>query len=55
MTVADKKKTWRTVQIPDGLVGEIEKYLKTAEAERRGFHTVSGFIVHSVRKELGLG
>ena len=44
---------WRTIQIPDGLVKEIEKFLKTEEANKKGIHTISGFVTYSVRKELG--
>ena len=54
MSNGDKKKKWHAVQIPEGLIIEVEKYLKTEDARRRGFHTISGFVVHAVRKELGL-
>lgn len=55
MANGEKKKKWHAVQIPEGLVSEVEKYLKTEDARKRGFHTISGFVVHAVRKELGLG
>ena len=32
-------KEWRTIQIPDGLVKEIEKFLKTEEAEASSYHS----------------
>lgn len=49
-----KKRVWRTIKIPDGLITEIEKYLQTKDAEKRGFTSISGFVEHAVRKELGL-
>lgn len=49
-----RKRVWRTVKIPDGLIIEIEKYLETKDAEKRGFTSIAGFVEHAVRKELGL-
>lgn len=48
------RKQWAAVRIPKGLLEEIEKYLKTKEAEKRGFTSASGFAEHAIRKELGL-
>ena len=46
------KNNWRTVQVPEGIISEIEKYLKTPEAKKKGIHTISGYIAHVLRKEL---
>jgi hypothetical protein len=53
--MAKVKKKWRAVMIPGGLVDEIEKYIETPEAVRRGFTSIASVVEHSVRKELGLG
>ena len=46
----DKK--WRTVQVPEGLAKEIEKYLKTKDADKKGIHSISAFITDAIRKQL---
>lgn len=47
-----QQKEWRTVKIPDGLISQVEKYLASKDAAKRGFTSISGFIVYSVRKEI---
>ena len=47
-----KEKIWGNVRVPQGLVEEIEKYLASADAKKRGFTSVSQFVAHSLRKEL---
>lgn len=46
------KREWRTVQIPDGLIDQIEEYIKTEEAKRRGFTSISAYVSYALRKEL---
>ena len=49
---AKLKRSWRTVQLPEGIVRQIEAYIKTKDAEKRGLNTISGFVVFTLRKEL---
>ena len=46
------EKRWRTVNVPTGLVDQIEKYLKTPDAKKKGFTSISSFISYILRKEL---
>lgn len=46
------EKLWRTVNVPTGLVDQIEMYLKTPEAKKKGFTSISSFISYTLRKEL---
>lgn len=46
------KKEWRTVQIPEGIVRQIEKYLKTEEAKNLGITSISSYVTFTLRKEL---
>ncbi len=48
----NSEKIWRTVNVPSGLVDQIEKYLKTTEAKKKGFTSISSFISYTLRKEL---
>jgi len=43
-------KEWRTVQIPEGLVNQIEEFIKTKEAQRLGISSISGYITYVIRK-----
>ncbi len=43
---------WRTVQVPEGIILEIEKYLKTNDAKKRGFNSISAVVTECLRKEL---
>ena len=45
------EKRWRTVNVPTGLVDQIEKYLKTHDAKKKGFTSISSFISYILRKE----
>jgi len=47
-----KEKIWGNVRVPQGLVEEIEKYLRTDNAKKRGFTSVSQFVSHVLRREL---
>ena len=40
---------WRTVQIPSELIDLVEKRLRK---KGNTHHTISGFVVYSIRKEL---
>ncbi len=57
-SMQDKKynvrKNWRTVQVPTGLVIQIEEFLLTDEAKRIGVNTVTGYIAYSLRKTLDI-
>ena len=47
-----KKKEWRTVQVPEGLIARVEKFLGTKQAYDLGIDSISAFITYAVRKEL---
>ena len=51
--VMKKKKPWKTVQIPEALLVQIEAYIKTQEGKKRGLTSVSAYVSHAIRKELG--
>lgn len=43
---------WSGVQIPTGLKKEVQKYLKSSDAKKRGFVSVSAFVSHCIREQL---
>ena len=43
---------WRTVQVPEGIISEIEKYLKTPDAKKKGLTSISAVVTACLRKEL---
>jgi hypothetical protein len=49
-----KKKKYRGVMIPEGLIQQVELYIKSKEGQQRGFLSISSYVEHAVRKELGL-
>ena len=46
------KREWRTVQVPDGIIDQIEEYIQTDEARKRGFTSISAYVSYVLRKEL---
>jgi len=44
---------WRTVQLPRGVIEQVEKYIQTEDARRKGIYSISSYITQVLNKELG--
>ena len=51
MIKAAAKAEWTAVQIPVDMKNDIVKYLKSSDAKKRGFVSISGYVAHCIRKD----
>ncbi len=49
-----KDREWRTITLPEDVLEEVEKYIKTKEARRKGLRSISSFVSAATREKLNL-